>query len=39
VRPCECDLLYKVMVGGDVLVVSGNAFFTGCSFTSTMLFG
>ena len=29
----------QVSIGGDVLVVGGNAFFTGCIFTSTMIFG
>jgi len=29
----------QVSIGGDVLVVGGNVFFTGCIFTASMIFG
>jgi len=29
----------QITLGGDKLLVAGNAFFTGCTFTSTLLFG
>lgn len=32
-------VVMQVMIGGDVLVLAGEVFFTGCSFTMTTLFG